>query len=342
MSDLPEIAVLLARDHPARSLERRARQGELTRVGRGSYAAEPPGTEVERRVALARARIAVTAARLDDGVIFSHASAALLWDLPTLVVPDRTHVIQRYRPGGRNDPHVFRHVMRIDRAEWTTLLGRRVTTLERTVVDCACSMSSAGALVIADAALRAGADPEVIVALVRSRRGARGVAGARLVCARADAGAESPGETLTRLRLLDAGLPVPTTQIAVATHAGRFRIDLGWPEHRVGIEFDGRVKYSGLFGRAPVDALIQEKRREDALREAGWTLLRVTWQDLQGGQPLAARARRLLRRAEFGTSARSSAARVPTSGRMYRTGRPDGGGAPGGGGTRAGGVGGGT
>ena len=88
--------------------------------------------------------------------------------------------------------------------------------------------------------------------------------------------------------LLIAGLPKPTTQIPVRTRLGTFWGDLGWPEWRVLVEYDGRIKYEG----GP-DALLAEKRREDAIREAGWSVLRITAQDLRDPAGLAARVRRL-------------------------------------------------
>ncbi len=56
-----------------------------------------------------------------------------------------------------------------------------------------------------------------------------------------DSGAESPQETRTRLLLIDAGLPGPQTQIVVRDEYGvpLARIDMGWEEFLVGVEYDG-------------------------------------------------------------------------------------------------------
>jgi very-short-patch-repair endonuclease len=40
------------------------------------------------------------------------------------------------------------------------------------------------------------------------------------------------------------------------------------------VEFDGAVKYEDRR------ALYEEKQREDALRRAGWVLVRLVWSDL--------------------------------------------------------------
>jgi very-short-patch-repair endonuclease len=43
------------------------------------------------------------------------------------------------------------------------------------------------------------------------------------------------------------------------------------------VEFDGLIKYGGADGR---QALVDEKRREDALRSLGYQVVRLTWRDL--------------------------------------------------------------
>ncbi|HWK92269.1 MAG TPA: hypothetical protein VNR17_08375 [Luteimicrobium sp.] len=120
-----------------------------------------------------------------------------------------------------------------------------MTSLERTLVDCARSLEPASAVVVADAALRKGADPRLVQHHLDAATGGRGVVRARTVVAFADGASESPGESLTRWFAADAGLPVPEHAIAVPTWLGVKDVDLGWPELKIGIEFDGAVKYSG-------------------------------------------------------------------------------------------------
>ena len=54
-------------------------------------------------------------------------------------------------------------------------------------------------------------------------------------------GSGVPAETRTRLLLLDAGLRRPQTQIVVYDEGGYpfARIDMGWADYRVGVEYDG-------------------------------------------------------------------------------------------------------
>lgn len=64
----------------------------------------------------------------------------------------------------------------------------------------------------------------------------------------------------------------------VATRAGRYRLDFAWKDKKVALEFDGKTKY---FDYGPTaEVLFQERQREKALTENGWTFLRLTWADL--------------------------------------------------------------
>lgn len=123
-----------------------------------------------------------------------------------------------------------------------------------------------------------------------------GVRKLRAVLDLADSGSESPGETLTRLALVRGGLR-PISQVRITTRERTYRVDLLLELERVVVEFDGAVKYEGLQGR---EALVAEKRREDALREAGYGVLRVTWREVVAAdatERLLHRVRQLTRQA---------------------------------------------
>lgn len=105
------------------------------------------------------------------------------------------------------------------------------------------------------------------------RQGLRGQRRAEWVLAFADALAESVGESFSRVQLHRLGAPVPMLQVRVQTRLGPRYPDFLWerPGRRpLGGEFDGETKYGVIAaanGVQPVDAVIREKRREDALRE---------------------------------------------------------------------------
>lgn len=160
----------------------------------------------------------------------------------------------------------------------TTVDNLRVTTLERTVVDCCLTLSYRQALILTDHALRLGASKELLQQMATKRQRHRGVRNLRKVLAHADARSESPGETLTRDLLRELNIEAPQLQVWIDTRRGRYRVDFAWPEKRVVLEFDGRGKY---FDYRPTDeAVLLERKRESALVEAGWTVLRIEWKDL--------------------------------------------------------------
>jgi hypothetical protein len=75
------------------------------------------------------------------------------------------------------------------------------------------------------------------------------------------------------------------------------RTDFGWPKRRVVGEFDGLVKYGRTLrpGQDPVEVLVAEKVREDALRAQDLAVVRWIWSDLGDFAPVAARIRSRLR-----------------------------------------------
>lgn len=282
--------VRFSRDHLPSDVAARRRSGEWIRLRRGaSMEAHPLGTDThERRDRELRATLVALSQTLAPHACFSHTTAALLWDLPTWGSPSRIHVTSPTRSSVRRGAPVARHVTVVPGGQRTQVGGLPVTTLPRTVADCAMTSSPTEGLVIVDAALRAGLDLAEVSALLEERVGCRGVRLARELLACADAGAESPGESCTRLIVLAAGLPRPTTQLEVRTHLGRFRADMGWEAWRPLIEYDGRSKYAV----AEQETFMREKRRADALMEAGWRLVRVTKEDLRSPEMLVARIRR--------------------------------------------------
>jgi hypothetical protein len=114
-----------------------------------------------------------------------------------------------------------------------------------------------------------GVDVEAVVA---KHPGARGIVRLRRILPLVDGGAESPQETRTRLALIDAGLPQPTTQIVVRDEYGEFiaRIDMGYEDLRVGIEYDGSQHWTSAQQRE------RDIDRYSALCDLGWVIVRVS------------------------------------------------------------------
>ena len=87
--------------------------------------------------------------------------------------------------------------------------------------------------------------------------------------------AESPMETRLRWLLIQAGLPYPEVQANLRDASARFvgRADLYYPAARLVLEFDGGNHR---------ERLVEDNRRQNALVDAGYRLLRFTAADIHG------------------------------------------------------------
>lgn len=157
--------------------------------------------------------------------------------------------------------------------ETTVVDGVPVTSATRTAFDLARRRGLETAVIRIDALARAtGLTVDQIEPLVVAHRGTRGMKQLRQVLSLVDAGAESPQETRTRLALIAGGLPRPQTQVAVRNVWGAVlaRIDMGWEEWLVGVEYDGAQHWTDSRTRAKdIDRTAELERR-------GWRLVRVS------------------------------------------------------------------
>lgn len=296
--------ILLARDHDFSLLRRALSAGEVERLRRGAYRTvddAETGTGAAARARLRAEQLVVAVHRqLTAAHVISHVSAALLLGAPLWRTPREVHVIQQYGANASGARDIVRHRTRLVDDEVVRVAGVPVTSPERTVLDCLTTVPPLDGLVLADWALAQGMRRDTLLSAVATRPDRRNRRRARLVVELADAGAQSPWETWTRYVLLRAGFPRPRTQVPVSTRLGTFHADVGWDEWGPLLEFDGFVKYRDEVpgrgrGYAADVALFEEKRREDAIREAGRTLLRVTARDSP-----AELVRRVLRHTEPG------------------------------------------
>ena len=297
---LPEVRLardLVADGRAYGELRQLVRRGELEHLRRGAYA--PPRADLDAD-AQHRRLVLATLPLLDAGVV-SHRSAAVLHGLPLPSGgPGLVDVTRPDATSGRRRGHVHRWATPLLADEVVTVDGLAVTDLARTVVDLGRTLAFPDAVAAADAALRRGLDPQALAEAVNRARGRPGVADARRVVAFADGRSESAGESHSRVVLHRLGMPRPELQLEVRDQERRLvgRSDFGWEEHRTLGEFDGRVKYGRLLrpGQTAEEALWAEKRREDALRDLGWQVVRWTWADLRRPDLLAERLHRAFRR----------------------------------------------
>lgn len=249
----------------------------MTRLHQGVYAWS--GTSPGRRD-----RVRALTAALREDLVISHQTAADVLGLPTvgaqrgfihLTVPAGTSTIRR--------TGVRAHRSEIAMHERMKFGELTVTKPARIFVDLAAQGVSLEELVaFGDAILHHEWVTETMLAhAVHSRFRHRGVRIARQALPLLDGRAESVPESLLRVRIIFAGLPKPEPQVKVFDERGRLiaRLDLGYDEIKVGIDYDGRHHAKRKqFGR--------DLARYTELASLGWHILRPGSDDLDDGSRL--------------------------------------------------------
>lgn len=75
---------------------------------------------------------------------------------------------------------------------------------------------------------------------------------------------DSDLETRVLRVLVEAGLPVPRQQFPVTVGPRRFKLDLAYPDLRIGVELDGWSTHGGF------SAFHADRERDARLASAGW------------------------------------------------------------------------
>lgn len=280
-------------------IARLARGGQWSRVRRGAYVdGQLPAGATARHALL----VAATLRQLRRPAVVSHQSAAVLLGMPLWGARlDRVHVTRRPPASTQATGPLCCHVARLADDEVTSVDGIAVTDVARTALDLARSLPFEAGVVVLDAALHEGLlDRAQVETRLLDIAGTRGSRHAARVVRFADGRSESVGESRSRVVLHQLGLPPSALQLEIRRADGALlgRADFAWEDERVVGEFDGRIKYGRLLrpGQDPGDAVFEEKRREDAIREEGWGVLRWTWADLVQRDRLRHRVGRGLRR----------------------------------------------
>ncbi|WP_297597642.1 hypothetical protein [Mycobacterium sp.] len=216
----------------------------------------------------------------------TRAVAAWLWSERTATVAGlsaaalhRTGWIDDWLPAelnrlSRNKARgIILHSDTLEDDETTVCDGMSLTTPARTAFDLGRRKGLTTAVIRVDALMHATDVKTADVELLADRhRGARGLVQLRRVLTMVDGGAESPYETKTRLLLVGSRLPRPQTQIEVLNEWGAVlaRIDMGWEEWKVGVEFDGAHHWTDPARRTrDIDQLAELEAR-------GWTIVRAS------------------------------------------------------------------
>lgn len=227
-----------------------------------------------------RARAAAFSRRLPTYAIVGRRAAAWLWGLDVLPpgVSASTWPVEVLVPPGRSPPRRNGCRCYVDAYDGDDVClrgGTRLTSRERTALDCARWLPRLQAVAALDQFLRCGVDPAMLAARAAALAGERNAKQLREVLALGDRGAVLPGESWTRTVIVDAGFPRPRTQIPVSGPLGPLFIDLGYAEYRVGVEYDGERHHM-----APGDRAHDEARRDWLRKDLGWELIVVTKADV--------------------------------------------------------------
>ena len=260
--------------------------GTLVQVRHGVFigAEHWPRDESEQHLVRARAEQAA-----NDGAVLSHQSAALVWQIPAPgFTPWSALPVSVTLPRSGHSSHAGGAVHHLADVPAGQVMrdphGCPTTSPARTAVDLATGLELPQALAILDGAARvictsmlAGirrrdfGNPRLVRAAVElmeeaaGSRPGRGLARALgLVCP----GRESAPESLSAGHILAAGLPAPRFQAEIVTAGGTYFADCLWEEQRLVGECDGAVKYDDA------QAYVREKRREQALRDVGYAVVR--------------------------------------------------------------------
>lgn len=249
-------------------------QGAVRRVLHGVYvSADEPDTLVARAraAALVVSPAAVlcdrTAAWLHGIDVLRLAERDLLPPLETFVLREHPRLRRSQTYAGERDL-LPSDVMQVERVSVTTPL--------RTALDLGCALPRRDALAALDAFLRAfdlrSADLAAEAPRYFRRRGVRQLRG---LIPLADPRSESPGESRTRLAIIDANLPHPELQWSI-TRDGRevMRLDLAYPGLKICVEYDGEEHHDSAASRAADDL------RRQWLRSHGWVVIVVRKDDL--------------------------------------------------------------
>lgn len=268
--DLPALGLTYA------TLRRHVREGRIRRVMAGVYIRTdlPDSPELRARSAArilpAHQVISDHSAAWIHGIdVFDHALDRL--PIPPLLTTvsvggDRTR--RRETLGGKRD-------LSVD--DVCTFDGITVTSPVRTACDLATLRGRRSGLAVLDAFLHAGlfSRRELVDQLPRFAR-RRGVVQLRELAALADGRAESPGESWSRLELLDSGMRAVTPQYEIDIPGdGMARLDLAYVLEKVAVEYDGEEFHSSPPQRE------RDVLRRQSLEQLGWTVVVVRKEDFE-------------------------------------------------------------
>lgn len=213
--------------------------------------------------------------------VFSHLSAALLWQLEVVQIEHSRVEVIRPNSSARFAQLIVRR-RELGTVHVELLGGMMLTSKPRTLIDVARDYELEDSIPMLDDALRRQlVTKEELRTVLATCKEARNCHRVDAALALADARHESPGESIVALRLHEIGLDDIEPQFEIFDENGFFvaRTDFIHRPSKTIIEFDGRAKYT-LNGRDLRREFDRERERERRLRALGYHVIRVYWKDL--------------------------------------------------------------
>lgn len=219
--------------------------------------------------------LSVEAARLSMGateVAACYETAAALHTFPVVDDP-ATHVVTADARMTRRSGLVV-HRDAFEATDLCRIDGSLATNAARTAIDLARTSDRLDAIATLDLAWRRnvltrgrqGANIDELKAELDRQAGRRGIRQATELLGLANWKAESPMESRTRLQCIDGGLPHPEPQVILWQNGIERRIDLGWPEWKIGLEYESGLWHTGG------QAASRDNPRHNWLMDEGWLM----------------------------------------------------------------------
>jgi very-short-patch-repair endonuclease len=249
-----------------RQVQHRVRTGKWFRLHPRVYYALPGEPS-------SAARIRGAVAWAGEGAVASGLSAAFWWELIDWTPAATEVTVPRHR-SSRCPPTVLVRRAELDPADRVLVRGLPVTALPTTVLTAAILLGASEGGRLLDRSLQRRvrfADLHEAYCRAIGRWGTP--AAGQLLTVVADRAA-SHAERVTVRLLRQAGITGWLLNSPVRAGDREYIVDVVFPAARVAVEIDGWAWHSG------VERFRGDRRRQNALVLAGWTVLRFTWDDL--------------------------------------------------------------
>lgn len=215
------------------------------------------------------------------GALVSHVTAAYLWELPGFR-SSRVHVSRLRGRSGRDVARAELHELRLlPQHHGTTVHGVPVTTVARTLFDLAGAVHPARAERALDNALArnmVGLKALRATTIELLEHGRTGSALMRRLLTDRGAGYIPPASGLEAAFLVliaGAGIELPHGQVDLGAEVWVGRVDFVWRAARLIVEIDSDRHHTSKLDRE------SDAQRDDALRAAGFRVLRITEHQLR-------------------------------------------------------------